>query len=180
MIKKVLCLLALASITVGQNYYESMMTVRNTFYGGIALAVGEGASGLNPGVTLCMEPLKKINEYFSAGGHIEYAWLSTARLPQNVSEGGHFFDVAFVPKVFIPVASEMNFVFEIDPGLFGLYYYRRLGGYSNSVFKAYLGLTLGAGFNVHQFSLMFKYKSMFTENVSLAVHWITFSVGIAL
>ncbi len=179
----VLCVLAVASMAVGQNYYDQQMSVRNTFYGGVAWAAGEGASGMNPGVNACMEPLKRINKYFGAGGHIDYTWLSVAGLPDKIGAGVHLFDIAFVPKVYIPIADDMNISFETDPGLFGTYLYYSEGGYSNSLFKLFFGLSSGAAYNIGSYSFMFKFKTIFSDyrfERAQLVNWIALCAGIAL
>jgi hypothetical protein len=183
--KCALCVLALVSLAVGQNYFDMQMSVRNMFYGGIALAVGDGSSSMNPGITACMEPLKKINKYFGAGGHIDYTWLSMAKakLPPNRGGGLNLFDIAFVPKGFVPIADDMSFSFETDPGLYGVYFYFSDGGYNNSEFLVRFGLTTAAAYNIGSFSFMFKFKTIFAndrfESVS-TVNWIGFSAGIVL
>jgi hypothetical protein len=179
----VLFLLTAVSIAFCQSYYETQMSVRNTFYGGIALNVGKGSSAMNPGVTACMEPVKKINKYFGAGGHIDYTWLSVANLPDNIGTGLHLFDVAFVPKAFVPVAEEMCFSFEADPGLYGTYFYYSEGGFHDSIFKLFFGFTSGAAFNIGSYSFMFKFKTIFADDrfeLASLVNWIGFCAGIAL
>jgi hypothetical protein len=176
----VLFILATASIACGESYYELQMSVKNTFYGGLALAV---AGNMNPGVTASIEPIKRVNKYFGAGGHIDYTWLSVANLPEKMGAGNHMFDISFVPKAFIPVGYEKEFSFEADPGVYGVYFYYSEGGYFDSIFKVYFGLTSAAAFSIGSFSFMFKSKVVFAdfsfERASLA-NWVAFCAGVTL
>jgi hypothetical protein len=182
--KSALSLLIAASFALGQNYYEPMLSIRNTFYGGIAFAVGEGASVWHPGVSGGIEPIKKINTYFGVGGHIDYSWLSRAELPPLKRAGLHYFDISFVPKAYLPVSANMTFSFEVDPGLYGTYAYYSYGEYRTSNFKVFFGLTAGTAFTIEAFSLIFKFKNIFGEDIPVPqvtiVNYLSLCVGIAL
>lgn len=183
MSKSMLIVLAAASIAVSQSYYESLTSIKNTIYGGVAFAIEQGA-GMNPGVNAGIEPIKKINTYLGVGGHIDYTWLSVKNLPSNVGEGVHLFDVSFVPKAFVPVGKDMDFTFEIDPGIYGIDVYYRLGGFSSSEFNLHFGLTTGAGFKADVFSFLFKFKTFFTESDGYhymrLVNWLALCAGVEL
>lgn len=180
----VFSLLALAGLAFGQSYYETHASIRNTFSGGISLAVSEGSSNMNPGVSACIEPIKMINTYFGAGGHIDYTWLSMKNLDSAESRGGHFFDISFVPKAYLPISTNKCFSFEVDPGLYGVYAYFWWGGYKNSDFKLFFGLTSGVTFTIDAFSFIIKFKSIITEDNYVLrtrlVNWMSFCAGIAL
>jgi hypothetical protein len=157
------------------------MSAQTTFFAGGAFALG---SGVNPGVNVCLEPIKKINTYFGVGGHIDYTWFSASGLPPDVSVNLHSFDIALVPKGYWPVGKEMNVTFEIDPGWYGFLLKVRDGDDYATIFNKRFGLTTAPGFTVGNFSFAFKFKTVFVEGagshgVSL-VNWIVLCAGIAM
>jgi hypothetical protein len=153
--------------------------VTTTFYGGLAIAIGEGSSDMNPGIAACVEPIGKISKYFGLGGHLDYAWLSV-RKPSNLTMGDfragvHFWDISLVPKGYLPVADNSNVALEFDPGVYLTYSYINGGGESHGEVKPYFGLTTGVSFNINAFAVGFKIKNAFTEDHPTS--WISFSVG---
>ncbi len=153
--------------------------LENTIYGGLAIATGEGAGGMNPGLTACVQPIGRFIEYFGVGGHADYTWLSAER-PAGASRsdfgaGVHLWDISLVPKGFLPLGESANLAFEVDPGLSLALGYVRIGSYSDSDFEPNFGLTFGVSFNIYAFGFAFKFKNVFSEGGN--TNWITFSVG---
>jgi hypothetical protein len=164
-------------LTFGLAYGNS--NFQNTFYGGLAIATGEGSEYINPGITACIEPLGKINKYFGIGGHVDYTWLSVKKPNgwdnDNFSFGFHMWDLALVPKAFIPISEDANIAFEIDPGLSLDLVYFNMGNYSDSDLQPNFGLTSGISINIKSFAFAFKFKNVFSDED--VTNWITFSVG---
>jgi hypothetical protein len=170
--KVLLCILLLVGLAVGQ--IEKL----NTIYGGIAIATGEGSGSMNPGPTVCFESIAKFIKYFGIGGHAEYAWLTVkvpSWVPSNSSAGVHLWDLALVPKGYLPVGNNVNFALEIDPGFAMSYAYVREGSDSYSNFKIGFGMTYGISFTYKALALAVKYKSDYMENGH--VDWISFTIG---
>jgi hypothetical protein len=150
----------------------------STLYGGLALAVGDGSSSMNPGINVCIDPSTKINNYFALGGHCDYTWLS-AKNTMNISgfsAGNHFIDVGFVPKLLAPMGPDATMFFEVDPALFMVYSYVSVGNYSDSRFNLFFGLTYGVGISLRSISFAVKLKTVFSDNDT--AQWIVFNVGI--
>jgi len=178
-----LILLCAASIAFcqSQGYYESQMSARTAFFAGGVLALG---TGMNPGVSACLEPIKRINTYFGAGGHVDYTWLSAAGLPADVGIDLHIVDISFVPKALWPVGKDKCLTFEIDPGWYLILIKVHDVNYHATGFNKRFGLTVAPGFTIGDFSFSFKVKSVFTDgagtnDISL-VNWIVLCAGINL
>ena len=186
----VLIVLASISIAPGQNF-EGLVT--STAYVGLALAIGDGSGGVNPGPTICLEPIRNVSPYFGIGGHIDYSWIS-AKKPPNITEefslGMHVIDVALVPKAFYPFSKDACGSVELDPGLYLPYLYYILGTFSQTAVKPFFGLTSGLSFRYQSFAFVLKFKTIFAEifqkgyNTIFSkvntLNWMTFSVGITL
>lgn len=186
----VLIVLASISMASGQ-YFEGLVT--NTAYVGLALAIGNGSGGVNPGPTICLEPIRNVSPYFGIGGHIDYSWLS-AKKPTNRTEefsmGMHVIDVSLVPKALYPFSKEASGCVELDPGLYLPYFYYILGSSSQTSVRPFFGLTSGLSFRYQSFAFVLKFKTMFAEifqkgysnifSKENTLNWMTFSVGITL
>lgn len=151
---------------------------RTAIYGGLAMAIGDGASGMRPGIGVGLESVSKIGNYVGLGGHIDYEWL-TVDIPadEDIRLGVHLWDVSFVPKCYIPFTESANMSFEVDPGFcLSLAYVH--GDYSDSDTKPHFSLTSGIAFNIEKFVLAFKFKRIFSIDGTANI--VTFNVGYAL
>lgn len=171
--KLLLLVVTFASVSFG---IES----RTTLSGGVAIAVGDGSQSMNPGLTLCLEPIARVSKYFGIGGHLDYSWLTEQRpsgMPSSMefSAGDHFWDISVVPKLYLPVSEKVLFCFDIDPGLYFGYAYLHLNGGSSSSSKQFFGMTYGVSLNASSFVFGFKFKNTFIDNDQ--TNWIAFSIG---
>ncbi len=176
--EKTLLLLSCAvGLIFGQsNFGQSGYKAKNTVYGGIAIMTGE--EGWNPGLALGLEPVSRISKYVGLGGHIDYTWLSLKTENTIVGEVGgglHFLDVAFVPKLYVPVSDETFMTFDIDPALVLDYAYAHFGNVEDSDISVHFGFTFGASFNVNLYSFVFKYKTVYVKGTSTS--WIALCLG---
>ena len=170
--KVALFVLLVATLAFGQ------AKMRTTFYGGGAFAVGEGSSDMNPGLSVCIEPISKFNSYFGIGGHADYTWLTDhipTSAPSDAGGGMHMWDVGVVPKAFLPVGPDAAFAFELDPALYFTMAYAHAYGESVSSFKEYFGLTYGVSFTIRSFAVAAKFKTIIVEQD--AINWMTLTIG---
>jgi hypothetical protein len=172
---KTIVIVALLAISVNGQFVK----FQNTMSAGLALAVGEGAEGMHPGINFCIEPVGRINKYFGLGGHIDYTWLS-ADIPSGFDEraGLHLWDASLVPKLFVPIVERLDFFCDIDPGVSFVLAYDRYMGQSATAFKTGFSMTYQAGFDINQFVIGFKIKNSFIQGGHSS--WVNFNIGFTM
>ena|GEM_PF-1992233 len=186
--KKITFMILVAASLSYCQYVEGLVTT--TMYGGLAVALG---SGVNPGPSLCIEPIRNVTPNFGLGGHIDYSWISAAK-PPNVDPGFrmgvHFIDAAFVCKGVYPFSEKSSAALEFDPGINLTYFYFLLGNISDNAMKPFYGQTFGISYRRQPFAFVIKLKTIFAEifrpkydnifSTQKTISWMTFSVGIEL
>jgi hypothetical protein len=177
--KTAVIIVGLCSFAFGQS------DLKTAIYGGGGLmvsAVSQGMvaapsdiiNGTNPGLCAGYEALKPIIPNFGIGGHIEYSWFTlTDTSPYRI--GFHFWDLAVVPRAYLPLGEKMAFGLECDPGFSGIYAYMAAQGDRIGAFDPAFGLTTGVTFSVKLFQVAFKLKNVWFKDGALG--WLTMTVG---
>ncbi|NLE01048.1 MAG: hypothetical protein GX640_14365 [Fibrobacter sp.] len=122
------------------------------------LCVGTSLSLNRLGPFVSIGPNLHLGKYFSIGLHADYSWntIKTERI--GFREGFHVPDAAVVPKLHIPINTNVGFFAELDPG-FGLYiHYIRYNSASMHDVSSGFSLTCGTGVEIKSFEVGFKYK----------------------
>jgi hypothetical protein len=152
--------------------------VENTVSAGIAIPIGDGSDGMRLGPTFCLEPIGRFNEYVGVGGHLDYTWMTMKPLSfwgHEITGGIHLFDVAFVPKFYLPITEVSHFALEVDPGFTLGINYAHYGTTSDSEIEPYFGLTIGGVFCFKAFSLGMKYRRAQGNGGDL--NWLALQIG---
>lgn len=150
---------------------------RTALYGGLAMATGVGHEEMNPGLDLRFEAGCKPIPFLSLGGAVDYTWISSDVQSQyDVRAGFMFWDIAFDPKLCIPIKDDFNISFGLSPGFCFTRVYAKFEDESYSEVERSFSTTEGIALNFRNFTIAFNFKTAFIEEGN-HLHWICFNIG---
>jgi hypothetical protein len=154
--------------------------MRKTIAGGVAIAVGDGSDGMNPGPSISFDLNKKIHKNYGLGGHFDYAWLTVKNVLEynRFSVGLHLFDIGFVPRLYAPIDEKNGFYFEVDPEIHVTYGYININGFEDNEILTKFGLCFGGGAYLSYVTLLLKVKMVFYDEDT--DKWISLLIGFPL
>ncbi|MBD3244204.1 MAG: hypothetical protein GF331_26670 [Chitinivibrionales bacterium] len=116
--------------------------------GGIAIAIGNGADGMNPGFNVGAETLGRPHKIIAVGASAEYQRLTvrfSASAPSDLHASVHILQFSGVPRLFGQITEDFSVFFEADPGLHLVIARIWTRSYWDSEVNPRFGLNIGTG-----------------------------------
>jgi hypothetical protein len=182
-----ICLLVV-SVFPESNFYKTINI-------GAAAAVGFGYDNVFIAPAGGIDLNYKVYKYIGIGTHLDYSWFAARnRLNYDYfNVGAHFFDLAFVPRGYVPIDEKNELFFEVDPAVAFTYAYLDYVDFSQTVYRdefflSDFGMTYGFGVSMRFFTAMCKIKMVYFKNSDndydtgkyQAAHWIMLTIGVPL